>query len=133
MDYGCFLAISLGTGAAKSEVNYNAQIAKSWGVLGWLLGSGSTPLVDVFTQASADMVDIHISAVFKALHSEQNYLRIQVSRAEAFRFAELNQLALSQRVLLRNNRMIRYKGHCPQLILQPRTTWRNLPGLEMHY
>jgi hypothetical protein len=133
MDYGCFLAISLGTGAAKSEVNYNAQIAKSWGVLGWLLGSGSTPLVDVFTQASADMVDIHISAVFKALHSEQNYLRIQVSRAEAFRFVELNQLALSQRVLLRNNRMIRYKGHYPQLILQPRTTWRNLPGLEMHY
>ncbi|KAG8049949.1 hypothetical protein GUJ93_ZPchr0009g2155 [Zizania palustris] len=27
--------------------------------------------------ASADMVDIHIAAVFKVLHSEQNYLRIQ--------------------------------------------------------
>jgi hypothetical protein len=77
MDYGRFLVISLGTGSAKFEANYNAQTAKSWGVLGWLLGSGSTPLVDIFTQASADMVDIHISAVFKALHSEQNYLRIQ--------------------------------------------------------
>ncbi|KAL6846289.1 hypothetical protein ACP4OV_023737 [Aristida adscensionis] len=77
MDYGRFLVISLGTGSSKFEANYNAQMAKSWGVLGWLLGSGSTPLVDIFTQASADMVDIHISAVFKALHSEQNYLRIQ--------------------------------------------------------
>ncbi|ONM22349.1 patatin-like protein 2 [Zea mays] len=77
MDYGRFLVISLGTGSAKFEANYNAQTAKSWGLLGWLLGSGSTPLVDIFTQASADMVDIHISAVFKALHSEQNYLRIQ--------------------------------------------------------
>jgi len=84
MDYGRFLVISLGTGSAKFEANYNAQTAKSWGVLGWLLGSGSTPLVDIFTQASADMVDIHISAVFKALHSEQNYLRIQVSTVYTF-------------------------------------------------
>ncbi|KAL6656154.1 hypothetical protein ACP70R_006980 [Stipagrostis hirtigluma subsp. patula] len=77
MDYGRFLVISLGTGSSKLEAKYNAERAKSWGVLGWLLGSGSTPLVDIFTQASADMVDIHIAAVFKALHSEQNYLRIQ--------------------------------------------------------
>jgi len=34
-------------------------------------------LVDIFTRASADMVDIHIASVFKALRSEQNYLRIQ--------------------------------------------------------
>jgi hypothetical protein len=34
--------------------------------------------VDAFTQASADMVDFHISVVCKALNSEQNYLRIQV-------------------------------------------------------
>ncbi|KAK3133550.1 hypothetical protein QOZ80_6AG0537940 [Eleusine coracana subsp. coracana] len=77
MDYGRFLVISLGTGSSKFEANYSAQKAKSWGVLGWLFGNGSTPLVDVFTQASADMVDIHIAAVFKALHSENNYLRIQ--------------------------------------------------------
>jgi hypothetical protein len=80
MDYGRFLVISLGTGSSKFETNYSAQKAKSWGVLGWLCGNGSTPLVDVFTQASADMVDIHISAVFEALHSEKNYLRIQVSK-----------------------------------------------------
>ncbi|XP_044981597.1 patatin-like protein 2 isoform X1 [Hordeum vulgare subsp. vulgare] len=77
MDYGRFLVISLGTGSSKFEEKYDAQKAKSWGVLDWLLSSGSTPLVDIFTRASADMVDIHIASVFKALHSEQNYLRIQ--------------------------------------------------------
>jgi hypothetical protein len=30
------------------------------------------------------MVDIHIAAVFKALHSEQNYLRIQVCTMDTF-------------------------------------------------
>jgi hypothetical protein len=84
MDYGRFLVISLGTGSSKFEEKYNSQKAKSWGVLGWLLSSGSTPLIDIFTRASADMVDIHIAAVFKALHSEQNYLRIQVIKMKQF-------------------------------------------------
>ena len=79
MDYGRFLVISIGTGSPKSEQKYNAKMAAKWGVLGWLLHGGSTPLVDVFMQASADMVDFHISVVFQALHSEDNYLRIQVS------------------------------------------------------
>uniref|UniRef100_A0A0D9XEK2 Patatin n=2 Tax=Leersia perrieri TaxID=77586 RepID=A0A0D9XEK2_9ORYZ len=77
MDYGRFLVISLGTGSPKIEAKYNAEKAKSWGLLDWLLVGGSTPLVDIFTQASADMVDIHIAAVFKVLHSEESYLRIQ--------------------------------------------------------
>ena len=78
MDYGRFLVISIGTGSSKIEHKYNADMAAKWGVLGWLLHGGSTPLVDVFSQASADMVDFHISVVFQALHSEENYLRIQV-------------------------------------------------------
>lgn len=78
MDYGRFLVISLGTGSPKSEKRYNANKAAKWGVMGWLNSGGSTPLVDVFTQASADMVDFYLSAVFQALHSEQHYLRIQV-------------------------------------------------------
>ncbi|XP_078156931.1 patatin-like protein 2 isoform X2 [Carex rostrata] len=77
MDYRRFLVISLGTGSSKGEDRYNAKLAKGWGVFGWLLSQGSTPLVDVFTQASADMVDIHISVAFQALHSKENYLRIQ--------------------------------------------------------
>ncbi|XP_050388325.1 patatin-like protein 2 [Argentina anserina] len=76
-EYGRFLVVSLGTGSAKCEEKYHAAHAARWGVLGWLTGGGSCPLVDIFTQASSDMVDFHISTVFHALHSETNYLRIQ--------------------------------------------------------
>ncbi|KAL3747947.1 hypothetical protein ACJRO7_016723 [Eucalyptus globulus] len=77
MDYGRFLVISLGTGSPKSEQRYNAHEAAKWGIIGWLTSGGSTPLVDVFTQASADMVDLHLAVVFQALHSAKSYLRIQ--------------------------------------------------------
>ncbi|XP_038974240.1 patatin-like protein 3 isoform X1 [Phoenix dactylifera] len=78
MDYRKLLLISLGTGSAKVEERYAAKRASKWGVLGWLLSGGSTPLVDVFMQSSADMVDIHISVVFQeALRSESNYLQIE--------------------------------------------------------
>ncbi|KAL3732802.1 hypothetical protein ACJRO7_022341 [Eucalyptus globulus] len=77
MDYRRFLVISLRTGSAKVEGKYNASGAAKWGVLRWLCGNGGSPLVDVFMQASADMVDFHLSAVFQALHLEANYLRIQ--------------------------------------------------------
>lgn len=78
MEYGRFLVLSLGTGTAEFQEKYDATKSSSWGILGWLAGGGSTPLVDVFTQASGDMVDYHISTVFQALHSQENYLRIQV-------------------------------------------------------
>ncbi|XP_038975350.1 patatin-like protein 2 [Phoenix dactylifera] len=77
MDYGKFLVISLGTGSAKNEERFSAQKASKWGVLGWLYNNGATPLIDIFKQASADMVDIHASVVFQAIHSTGNYLRIQ--------------------------------------------------------
>ncbi|KAI3807234.1 hypothetical protein L1987_23159 [Smallanthus sonchifolius] len=77
MEYGRFLVLSLGTGSPKFQEKYDATKSSSWGVLGWLTGGGSTPLVDVFTQGSGDMVDYHISTVFQALHSADNYLRIQ--------------------------------------------------------
>jgi len=76
-DYTRFLVLSLGTGSSKSEKKYSAKKASKWGVLGWLTNGGSTPLVDVYTQASADMVDIHLSTVFQSLKCE-HYLRIQV-------------------------------------------------------
>ncbi|XP_042966032.1 patatin-like protein 2 isoform X2 [Carya illinoinensis] len=77
MDYGRFLIISVGTGSRKIEKKYNAKMAAKWGTLDWLLHDGSVPLLDVFTQASADMVDLHLAVVFQAFHSESNYLRIQ--------------------------------------------------------
>lgn len=77
LEYGRFLIISIGTGTAKNEEKFNAPMAAKWGLLDWLTHSGSTPLIDVFTQSSADMVDFHLSAVTQALHSQDNYLRIQ--------------------------------------------------------
>ncbi|KAL9392111.1 hypothetical protein Peur_016031 [Populus x canadensis] len=77
MEYDRFLVLSLGTGTAKSEGKYDADKAAKWGILGWLTSGHSTPLVDVFTQASGDMVDFHLCTVFQALKSGDNYLRIQ--------------------------------------------------------
>lgn len=77
-DYSRFLVISLGTGSAKAEEKYDACKAAKWGMLGWLTCENSSPLTDVFMQSSSDMVDFHIATVFQALHSEANYLRIQV-------------------------------------------------------
>lgn len=78
MDYRRFLVISLGTGSQKFQRKHDASEAAKWGVLGWLSSKGGSPLVDAFMQASTDMVDFHLSAVFQALHLEANYLRIQV-------------------------------------------------------
>ncbi|EOA27411.1 hypothetical protein CARUB_v10023546mg [Capsella rubella] len=76
-DYGRFLVLSLGTGNHKCEEKFNAKEVAGWGLLSWLTHDSSTPLIDAFTQASSDMVDFHLSAVFRALHSEANYIRIQ--------------------------------------------------------
>ncbi|KAI4389554.1 hypothetical protein MLD38_001769 [Melastoma candidum] len=76
MDYARFLVISLGTGTRKTEGIYTAHQASKWGLLGWLTAEG-TPIIDVFTHAASDMVDFHLSVVFQALQSEDNYLRIQ--------------------------------------------------------
>ncbi|XP_049935245.1 patatin-like protein 2 isoform X2 [Nymphaea colorata] len=77
VDYGKFLVLSLGTGSAKLEKKYTAAEAANWGVISWLYHEGGSPLISAFTQSSADMVDIHASVLFQALHCEKNYLRIQ--------------------------------------------------------
>ncbi|KAF3327954.1 patatin-like protein 2 [Carex littledalei] len=77
IDYGRFLIISLGTGTAKQANKYTAFECAKWGVLRWLYDGGFTPLIDIFSHASADLVDIHASVLFKALQSENQYLRIQ--------------------------------------------------------
>ncbi|KAA3488826.1 patatin-like protein 2 [Gossypium australe] len=76
-DYARFQVLSLGTGSQKCEEKYPAHMAAKWGLLGWLTCENSSPLIDVFMQASSDMVDFHIATVFKALKSENSYLRIQ--------------------------------------------------------
>ncbi|GMH25233.1 hypothetical protein Nepgr_027076 [Nepenthes gracilis] len=72
-----FLVISLGTGSAKNEHKYDARAASKWGIITWLYDDGSSPLLDAFNQSMADMVDYHISVVFEAYRSLDNYLRIQ--------------------------------------------------------
>ncbi|XP_026382797.1 patatin-like protein 2 isoform X1 [Papaver somniferum] len=81
-DYKKYLILSLGTGNAKIEQKYSASVVSKWGVLGWLYDGGSVPLIDVFTQASEDMVDIHVSTLFKAFQSQKNYLRIETDDLE---------------------------------------------------
>ncbi|EOY14531.1 Phospholipase A 2A, IIA,PLA2A [Theobroma cacao] len=76
-DFARFLVLSLGTGSQKCEEKYPAPMAAKWGLLEWLTFQHSTPLMDVFMQASSDMVDFHIATVFQALQSEEKYLRIQ--------------------------------------------------------
>ncbi|KAK4360664.1 hypothetical protein RND71_019616 [Anisodus tanguticus] len=36
---------------------YSAAVASTWGILGWLYNSGASPLLDVYGDASSDIVD----------------------------------------------------------------------------
>ncbi|XP_004288052.1 PREDICTED: patatin-like protein 1 [Fragaria vesca subsp. vesca] len=74
--YERFLLITLGTGSNKSELRYSAKMASKWGILSWLYDDGSSPLVNSYNEASSDMVAYHNCAIFEALQSENNYLRI---------------------------------------------------------
>lgn len=78
LDSSKILVLSLGTGIPKEAEKYNAEAAAKWGLLGWVYKRGNTPLLDVFGDASSDMVDIHVSTLFQSLHTQKNYLRIQV-------------------------------------------------------
>ncbi|WVZ92480.1 hypothetical protein U9M48_038542 [Paspalum notatum var. saurae] len=76
-DYGKFIVLSLGTGSAKVDEKFDAVECGKWGLKDWLYHKGATPIIESFTQSSSDLVDIHASVLFQALHSEKNYLRIQ--------------------------------------------------------
>ncbi|GJY24169.1 patatin-like protein 2 [Tanacetum coccineum] len=73
--YGQFLVLSLGTGSPIFQEKYDASKSSRWGILGWLMSGGSTPLLDVWS--NSDMTEYFISAVLQALYSEEYYLRIQ--------------------------------------------------------
>ncbi|POO02753.1 Patatin-related protein [Trema orientale] len=71
------LVLSLGTGAPKHEAEYDAADASKWGLIKWMFNNGRTPLIDIYGDASSDVVDFYISALFQSFHSKKNYLRIQ--------------------------------------------------------
>jgi patatin-like phospholipase/acyl hydrolase len=77
-DYRDYLIISVGTGSAKQAEKYSAHQCAKWGLLQWLYHGGFTPIIDIFSHASSDMVDIHAAVTFEALRCEMSYLRIQV-------------------------------------------------------
>ncbi|KAL6193151.1 hypothetical protein ACLB2K_034235 [Fragaria x ananassa] len=78
-----FLLVSLGTGSSEKS-HYDADQAKFWGILGWLMQPNfKCPLLYVLGEASSDMVDCHISTLFQALWSDDNYLRIQDDKLDA--------------------------------------------------
>ncbi|PUZ45505.1 hypothetical protein GQ55_8G229300 [Panicum hallii var. hallii] len=76
-EYRNYLIISVGTGSAKLAEKYTAPQCAKWGLIQWLYEGGFTPIIDIFSHASADMVDIHAAVLFEALHCQKNYLRIQ--------------------------------------------------------
>ena len=69
--------VTLGTGIAKFEAEYNATMVAEWSPINWIFDKGATPLIDVYSASSTDMVDIQVSSMFQALGAEKNYLRIQ--------------------------------------------------------
>lgn len=79
MDSTEMLVLSLGTGEAKKEERYSAAKASEWGLFSWVYDNGRTPLIDIFSDASSDVVDIHVCTLFESFGSKGNYLRIQVS------------------------------------------------------
>ncbi|XP_051140454.1 patatin-like protein 2 isoform X1 [Andrographis paniculata] len=74
---GDLLVLSLGTGMPQREEKYSATEVERWGMLSWVYHKGGTPIIEVYSDSSADMVDIHVSTLFRSFRREQNYLRIQ--------------------------------------------------------
>ncbi|PWA67796.1 patatin-like protein [Artemisia annua] len=77
IDIRKMLVLSLGTGIPKRSEKYNAKTSSKWGLLNWVFNKGSSPLLDIYSDASADMVDVHVTTLFRSLNAQKNYLRIQ--------------------------------------------------------
>lgn len=77
IDSSRMLVLSLGTGIPKRSEKYDSRTASKWGLLNWVFDNGSSPIFDIYSDASSDMVDIHVSTLFRSLNAEKNYLRIQ--------------------------------------------------------
>ncbi|KAI3760916.1 hypothetical protein L1987_51318 [Smallanthus sonchifolius] len=71
------LVLSIGTGMQTYNDLYTAQKASRWGLLSWIFTNGTAPILHIYSDAMSDMVDIHVSTLFRSLNVEKNYLRIQ--------------------------------------------------------
>ncbi|BFG37203.1 hypothetical protein CerSpe_234770 [Prunus speciosa] len=80
IDSSKLLVLSLGTGSARRDEKLQVADHNSWGIFQWFMGQDpnfTTPLLDVLTTATEDMVDIYMSAFFNVSGYSDNYLRIQ--------------------------------------------------------
>ncbi|KAK2657419.1 hypothetical protein Ddye_010471 [Dipteronia dyeriana] len=77
LDTRHMLVLSLGTGESKKEQRYSAAKSSTWGMTTWIYECGRTPIIDIFTDASSDIVDFHVSTLFQSINCTSNYLRIQ--------------------------------------------------------
>ncbi|EFJ31971.1 hypothetical protein SELMODRAFT_87406 [Selaginella moellendorffii] len=74
------LVISLGCG--DQTVSYTAKEIAKWGALGWVVHENGAPIINMLSNASADIVDHTISSLFRLSVCEQNFLRIQTPELE---------------------------------------------------
>ncbi|KAM1223097.1 hypothetical protein ACFX15_010216 [Malus domestica] len=78
IDSSKLLVLSLGTGSSKRDEKLEVDENEPWGIFQWFVGpKDTTPLLDVLTTATEDMVDIYMSAFFNVSGYNDNYLRIQ--------------------------------------------------------
>ncbi|ONK75594.1 uncharacterized protein A4U43_C03F18540 [Asparagus officinalis] len=73
-----YLVISLGTGirVEGDRSKFTAEAAAKWGVIGWMV-QNNQPLIEVFQESSADLVDLHMTTLFNAIKAQNRFLRIQ--------------------------------------------------------
>nr|XP_048324836.1 patatin-like protein 2 isoform X1 [Ziziphus jujuba var. spinosa]XP_048324837.1 patatin-like protein 2 isoform X1 [Ziziphus jujuba var. spinosa] len=79
LDFNKVLILSLGTGSSKRDEKLEVGKPQSWGLYKWFRGPDdtTTPLMDSFTTAIDDMVDIYLSVFYGIPGFKDNYFRIQ--------------------------------------------------------
>lgn len=91
--------LSLGTG--QNVVAYDAKTTSKWGALSWIYNNGNIPLFDILMMASQDIADYSMSNAFFEQSSQDNYLRIQVSKVSVrLRYVQKQGLGMSDVYML---------------------------------
>ncbi|XP_008218212.2 PREDICTED: patatin-like protein 2 [Prunus mume] len=72
------LLVSLGTGIANDEEEYDAKEVARWGAFQWLIGPHwSSPVVHMCLKVTGGILDYHTQCVLEDVQSHGHYLRIQ--------------------------------------------------------
>ena len=61
--------LSIGTGFEKTEYDYN--LAKDWGMMGWI-----KPLISIMMSGVSEVVDCQLKQIYSAVKAPKQYLRI---------------------------------------------------------